>query len=225
MLTLLVLSLALSVDGFAFAFALAMQKRTISSFRHISIAGCFAFFQFTMPILGWVLGSIIQDFINVYTNWIAFFLLLFTGLRMILGQVDWKVFYRCLIPTKIKTTLLNRKVQQTEQRILSFYSPIFPFSSAYSDKAVMQRIPRISFSSLLILGIVTSIDALTIGVSYGILQKNIFFPACVISLVTFFITLFGAYCGLILGKNIFIAKFSTIIGGMIIIGVAISSIF
>jgi len=45
-------------------------------------------FQFAMPVIGWYLGSSIEPVIAPYDHWIAFGLLTFVGVRMLLSGID-----------------------------------------------------------------------------------------------------------------------------------------
>ena len=60
----------------------------------------------------------------------------------------------------------------------------------------------ISFSNkmLVILGIATSIDALAVGISLAFLKTDIYFPAIIIALTPFLLSLTGVICGCRFGK-------------------------
>lgn len=76
-------------------------------------------------------------------------------------------------------------------------------------------------SSLLLLAVATSIDALAVGLSLAVLDVEIIYPAIVIGLVAFLMTVFGMKMGSFLGK--FVRSAGEILGGviLIIIGVTI----
>lgn len=71
--------------------------------------------------------------------------------------------------------------------------------------------------SLITLGIATSIDALAVGVSLTASTKDIFFPALMIGVITFFISYLGVEFGKKWGKHV--GSRSEIIGGLILIGI------
>lgn len=75
--------------------------------------------------------------------------------------------------------------------------------------------------SLFMLSIATSIDALTVGLSLGVLGVPILLPALVIGLVTFSLSILGTLMGPLLGRAI--GKRAELIGGavLIIIGIKI----
>lgn len=74
---------------------------------------------------------------------------------------------------------------------------------------------RITWGTLVIQGIATSIDAFTIGISFALLQVNILVAALFIGLVTFICCIPGAYLGRKFGS--LIQQRAEIIGGLILI--------
>lgn len=70
-------------------------------------------------------------------------------------------------------------------------------------------------SVLLMLSIATSIDALVVGLSFGMLSMEIFYPAVIIGIVTFIISMTGAYIGHRL-DSVF-GKRMEILGGVLLI--------
>jgi putative Mn2+ efflux pump MntP len=79
-----------------------------------------------------------------------------------------------------------------------------------------------SFYSLILLSIVTSIDALIVGISLGLMSIPLFLSAIIIGLVTFLLCfmgyLLGKRIGLILGKK------TEIIGGLILIIIGLKTL-
>jgi putative Mn2+ efflux pump MntP len=73
--------------------------------------------------------------------------------------------------------------------------------------------------SLLVLSLATSIDAFAVGLSLGALQVSILFPAFVIGLVAFFMSMAGTRIGPLLG--IVFGKRAEMLGGLILIGIGI----
>jgi len=81
--TILVLSFSLAMDAFAVSIASGLSMSTPSGLKAIRIALFFGFFQFAMPIVGWVAGVGLSYIISGFDHWIAFGLLTFIGCRMI----------------------------------------------------------------------------------------------------------------------------------------------
>ncbi|UCC16680.1 MAG: manganese efflux pump [Dehalococcoidales bacterium] len=57
--------------------------KSFTSFQVFRTALTFGFFQALMPVLGWLLGQTVVDFIADFDHWIAFVLLGFIGGKMI----------------------------------------------------------------------------------------------------------------------------------------------
>jgi manganese efflux pump family protein len=71
---------------------------------------------------------------------------------------------------------------------------------------------------LLTLGVATSIDALTIGVTFSFLKVDIIIPILIIGLITFVMSFVGVFIGKACGK--LIGAKAELLGGLILIGVA-----
>lgn len=77
--------------------------------------------------------------------------------------------------------------------------------------------------SLLLLSIATSIDALAVGLSYSVLEMAIFWPAVIIGIVAFMMTLMGTKIGPLFG--IILGKRAGFIGGFVLIGIGLKILF
>jgi len=73
----------------------------------------------------------------------------------------------------------------------------------------------LKFTVLLGIGIVTSIDALVVGVSFAFLQTNIWTAILIIGIVTFFVAMLGMLFGKKIGAKF--GKRIEILGGLILI--------
>ena len=74
---------------------------------------------------------------------------------------------------------------------------------------------KIDFKTMIILAIATSIDALTVGVTFAFLSVNIWFSIVVIGIITFIMSIIGVKIG-----NVFGDKYKSkaeITGGIILI--------
>ena len=74
---------ALAMDAFAVAVATGVSSRQITFRQTFRLAWHFGFFQFMMPVIGWIAGLSIRSLIEQYDHWVAFLLLLFVGGSMI----------------------------------------------------------------------------------------------------------------------------------------------
>ncbi len=77
----------------------------------------------------------------------------------------------------------------------------------------------LSMSFLLLLAVATSIDALAVGISYGLLAVAVALPAIVIGVVTFALSLVGVYLGDHVG-HLFERRIEAI-GGVILIAIGL----
>ena len=87
-ITLLGLALALAMDAFAVALGTGAVLARITG-RHIFRLGFhFGLFQALMPILGWLAGQAVVEFISSWDHWIAWALLTAIGCRMIYEAIN-----------------------------------------------------------------------------------------------------------------------------------------
>jgi len=86
-----------------------------------------------------------------------------------------------------------------------------------------KNIDPLNLYILLILSIATSIDALAVGLSLSFLKVSIAFPAIVIGIITFSLSVIGVYIGDRFGH--FFEKKIEIIGGLILICIGIRILF
>jgi putative Mn2+ efflux pump MntP len=80
---LVLIALAMGVDAFTVCLAAASSGQMRGFRPAFRLSFHFGFFQFLMPVLGWLAGSELQPLIEKYDHWIAFVLLAFVGVRMI----------------------------------------------------------------------------------------------------------------------------------------------
>ena len=168
---------ALAMDAFAVAVGVSLNLKEMSRRQAFRLALLFGFFQFMMPILGWLAGQGVFRSIRAFDHWVAFSLLLFIG-----GRMAFESF---------------RASEKTEKKV------------ADPTKGV----------SLFILSLATSIDALAVGLSFAALHLAIFYPAVVIGIICFLITVIGTKIGPLLGQ--LIGKRAELAGGLILIGIGI----
>ena len=83
-ITFLLIGIGLSFDSFAVSVSCGLMKREIQFKQAIFVAASLAFFQATFPVLGWLIGSSVKGLIVSFDHWIAFVLLAFIGIKMII---------------------------------------------------------------------------------------------------------------------------------------------
>lgn len=170
LITFLFIGIGLSFDSFAVSVSCGLMRKEIQFKQAIVVACSLAFFQAAFPVIGWLIGTGMNNLIRAFDHWIAFGLLLFIGVKMVIegGKTDGK----------------------------------------------LQRFDPFRKRVLIGLSIATSIDALVVGLSFGLLDMPIFFPVIVIGSVTFVASMLG----MLFGKNIAAkrSRQSLIIGGIIL---------
>ncbi|MBN2301821.1 MAG: manganese efflux pump [Lentisphaerae bacterium] len=87
LLTIIFIAFALAMDAFAVSIAEGIVVQHFRMRHALTIGTWFGVFQAVMPLLGWMTGSRVRNFVQEIDHWIAFGLLLFIGLKMI-----WEAF-------------------------------------------------------------------------------------------------------------------------------------
>lgn len=182
------LGIGLAMDAFSVSIANGLKEPCMSSSRHAKMAGIYAFFQFAMPMIGWLCVHTIQEaFVSFqkFIPWIALLLLLYIGIQMIVDGIKGED---------------NAKEQKEE-------------ALAADEK-------KISTKTLIIQGIATSIDALSVGfaiANYSTIRA--FASSLVIAVVTFIICMIGVKLGKIFGCKLH--KYANFLGGGILIAIGL----
>lgn len=84
MLEAILTGIALAMDAFAVSICAGCSQGRLS-LRHtaLKLGAAFGLFQFVMPLIGWAMGDLAQKFLQNFAAYIAFIILLLTGLNMI----------------------------------------------------------------------------------------------------------------------------------------------
>ena len=173
------LGVGLAMDAFSVSLANGLHENRMKAKRMCLIAGVYAFFQFLMPMIGWVC---VHSFVQIFQSfeklipWIALFLLLYIG-----GKMLWE---------------------------------------SIKGDGDEENAEKLSFSVLIMQGIATSIDALSVGFTingYGLLMA--FVCSLIIAGVTFIICMVGLFLGKKIGSKL--SKKAGILGGTILIAIGV----
>jgi putative Mn2+ efflux pump MntP len=174
----ILLGVGLAMDAFSVSMANGLNEPAMKKNRMSMIAGVFAFFQFLMPMIGWVCVHTIVQYFQMFEKfipWIALFLLLYIGGSMLIEGI---------------------KGGEEEE------------------------LKGVGFKALMIQGVATSIDALSVGFTiadYGFLMA--FVCSVIIAVVTFFICMGGLQIGKTVGTKL--SNKAAILGGVILIFIGI----
>ncbi len=84
--TNILLGVGLAMDAFSVALANGLNEPEMKKPKQVLVSGVFSFFQFFMPMIGWICVSAVAHIFCVFEKfipWIALFLLLFIGGKML----------------------------------------------------------------------------------------------------------------------------------------------
>jgi len=87
-LTLVLLTaIGLSIDGFAISviYGTSASKQKIRIALKLSVI--FGIFHVLMPLIGYLAGTGLKDYIETFDHWVAFLILLYIGIKMILEEI------------------------------------------------------------------------------------------------------------------------------------------
>ena len=87
---LILISFSLSADAFSVSLCKGLKMEKFNLKHALITAGFFGFFQALMPVIGWLLGMQFISYIEKYDHIIAFVLLAFIGVKMIIDAVKEK---------------------------------------------------------------------------------------------------------------------------------------
>ena len=91
------IAVSLSMDAFAVAVSNGICLGNISRKDTLRTGLFFGFFQFMMPVIGWVLGTSVKGYIEAVDHWIAFGLLLIIGGNMIKEALSEEEETECVV--------------------------------------------------------------------------------------------------------------------------------
>jgi putative Mn2+ efflux pump MntP len=84
---IILIAIGLSMDAFAVSITSGITIDCLRLKHAARIAFFFGAFQAVMPILGWLAGIGLKQYVEAFDHWIAFGLLLFIGVKMIYEAV------------------------------------------------------------------------------------------------------------------------------------------
>ena len=126
MLEIIFLALALSMDAFAVAIGLGAKRSAPGTALQAGIY--FGVFQALMPLIGYLGGKSLLGWLDGYTHWLAFALLLAIGLKMLLE--GFRDSPEKAIPTVTGRVLLLLAVATSIDALAAgFTLPLFPVNA------------------------------------------------------------------------------------------------
>ncbi len=193
----IMLGVGLAMDAFSVSLANGFAEPSMKKGRMLYISGIYALFQFAMPVIGWTL---VHEAVSFFTGfqrfipWIALILLSFIGGKM------------------LKEGLQSKKCK----------NDLDCDNCPNKDCDIKEDVQTdgITTKVLMVQGIATSIDALSVGFTiseYDLLMTLA--SGFIIGLVTYIICFIGLKLGVKFGTKL--AGNAKIIGGLILIGIGI----
>ena len=174
--SIMLLAVALAMDAFSVAVTDGMLVRNIRLKDSLKIGLFFGAFQFLMPCIGNFISSFAASYIERFDHWIAFILLAFLGIRMII--------------------------------------------EANEEKEIPEN--PLKTSTLFLMAIATSIDALAAGVTLAAINAPIIFSSLIIGITAFLFS----FVGTIIGKRFgdFLGNKAEIAGGIVLILIGVKTL-
>ena len=173
------LGVGLAMDAFSVSLANGLNEPRMRRARMSGIAGVFAFFQFLMPMLGWVCVHTVVGYFSAFERfipWIALVLLCYIGGKMLIEGIR------------------NRAREDAEE----------------------EAAKGLSLGGLLMQGVATSIDALSVG--FTISDYTLFAAvlcSVLVAVTTFVICVGGFVIGRTVGDRL--SGRAEVLGGAILV--------
>ncbi|MBQ3796449.1 MAG: manganese efflux pump [Butyrivibrio sp.] len=200
------LGFGLAMDAFSVSLANGFADHRMSKKRRVQIAFVYAAFQFAMPVIGWFLVHNAANFFigfQSFIPWISLILLAIIGGKMLVEGIQDRIAER--------ECDKGHQCGECDRKECRKYG-IDPDAGAISNKVLMMQ------------GIATSIDALSVGFTiekYATAQ--VLLSALIIGAVTYAVCYVGLKLGIKFGTKL--ASYAKIIGGCILIAIGIEIFF
>ena len=106
MITIVFIAFGLAMDAFAVSITSGITIKHLKINNAIKIAAFFGLFQAIMPLIGWLAGFSLGDFISGIDHWIAFGLLSLIGCKMIYESTKMEADEKEVNPLNIYMLLI-----------------------------------------------------------------------------------------------------------------------
>ena len=175
------LGVGLAMDAFSVSLANGLHEPRMKRIRMCGIASVYAFFQFAMPMIGWIcVHTVVEAFSSFerFVPWIALVLLAYIGGKMLLEGLKGR------------------------------------------GDAGAEEPKTLSFGLLMLQGIATSIDALSVGFAIAEYSPA---SAAEASLIIAGVTFIISFAGLIIGRKAGtrLSFKASILGGVILLAIGV----
>lgn len=195
----ILLGVGLAMDAFSVSIVNGLNETRMSKGKTLGIAGTYAGFQFAMPMIGWFCVHTIAEAFQAFQKhipWIALLLLLYIGGKMLLEGIRNQ-----------REAGSGVSAHSEEQR-------------CDEKAAAPENSAELGLTTLLLQGVATSIDALSVGFTIsGYNAAKAFIASLLIAVTTLVVCLVGLRFGKKFGDKL--ADKATMLGGVILILIGI----
>ena len=87
LLEIFLIAVSLALDAFAVSVSSGISIPGFGGRQAVKMGVWFGGFQFAMPLIGWLLGTSVSQYIKAVDHWVAFALLAIIGGRMVWGAL------------------------------------------------------------------------------------------------------------------------------------------
>lgn len=190
------LGVGLAMDAFSVSIANGLNEPEMSRRKMCGIAGTYAGYQFAMPMIGWLCVHTIAEQFEAFRKfipWIALALLAWIGGKMLIEG--------------IRSNKEAAAGKNTEEK-------------NGSKKEAVKAGACLGFGTLMLQGIATSIDALSVGFTIADYGTGMAVTcSLLVAVTTFIICMSGLLFGKRFGERL--ADKATILGGVILIAIGV----
>ncbi len=202
------LGVGLAMDAFSVSIANGLNEPEMSRRKMCGIAGTYAGYQFAMPMIGWLcVHTIAEQFeaFRVFIPWIALALLAWIGGKMLIEGIQ-----------------NNKKDAGAEgsKETACLDAGVAGSASAHNAGENAKSGACLGFGTLMLQGIATSIDALSVGFTIADYGTGMAITcSLLVAVTTFLICMSGLLFGKRFGERL--ADKATILGGVILIAIGV----
>ena len=179
------------MDCFAVSIAQGLQG---TKFRPVAVmALLFGLFQGGMPLIAYYAGGVFADFFTRWSHWIALILLVLIGGKMLIEAI---------VESRHPSAVSGQQSAVSNQQ-----------------SAISNQQSALTLSTMLVLAVATSIDALSIGVLFIPVPEVLWLAISLIAATSTLFSLIGFWLGKTIGKHLPLN--ANILGGCILIAIGI----
>ena len=194
------IAVGLSMDAFAVSIAKGLSMKKVQIRDAALVGAWFGIFQCLMPLIGAWLGTQFLDKIKIVDHWVAFGILAAVGGNM------------------IREAFQKEKEQQEKEKAEKLHEHnLTQINDTVQEPD--QTGADLRVSTMLLLAVATSMDALAVGITFSLLSVRILPASLFIGCVTFGISVGGVYAGRFLGEKA--QKGASIAGGVVLIAIGV----